>query len=73
MGKTLQEYDERLRKVFSKIRESGLKLKTVDCISGTLFRHKVLKLIPQKLKQLLKCPWQGQLMNYRGFLVWLIT
>ena len=30
-------------------------------------------MIPQKRKQLLKCPCQGQLMSYRNFLVWLIT
>ena len=30
-GKTLQEYDERLRKVFLKIRESGLKVNKTKC------------------------------------------
>ena len=30
-GKTLQEYDECLRKVFLKIRESGLKLNKTKC------------------------------------------
>ena len=40
---------------------------------GILFYQKVLKLIPQKLKQLLKCSCHSQLMNYRDFLVWIIT
>ena len=39
----------------------------------TLFRQKVLKLTHPKLKQLLKCSCQGQLMNYRDLLVWLNT
>ena len=39
----------------------------------TLFHQKVLKLILRKLKQLLKCLFEGQLMNYWDFLVWLIT
>ena len=30
-GKTLQEHDERLRKVFLKIKESGLKLGKTKC------------------------------------------
>ena len=30
-GKTLQEHDKRLRKVFLKIRESGLKLNKTKC------------------------------------------
>ena len=80
-GKTLQEHDERLRKVFLKIRESGLKLNKTKCqiknsrlyFWDTLFRQKVLNLIPQKLTQSLKCPSQGQLMSYRDFLVRLIT
>ena len=76
-GKTLQEHDERLRKVFLKIRESGLKLNKLSVrlennrlyFWDTSFRQKVLKLIPQKPKQLLKCHCQGQLMTYRDFLV----
>ena len=68
-GKTLQECDERLRKVFLKIRDSSLKHNKTECQSrksqlyfwDTLFCQKVLRFIPQKPKQSLKCPCQGQL------------
>ena len=55
-----------------KLNKTKRQNKKVDCILGTLFRQKVLKLILQKLMQLLKCPCQGQLMNCRDFLLWLI-
>ena len=81
-GKTLQEQDEYLRKVFLNTRESGMKLNKTKCqirkqsiifLGDSLFHRKVLKLILQKLKQLPKCTCQGQLISYKDFLVWLIT
>ena len=58
-GKTLQDHDERLRKVFFKIRESGLKLnktkrpirKQSIIFLGYIISQKVIKLILRKLKQ----------------------
>ena len=57
--KTLQEHDERVRKVFLKIRES-LKLEKSRLYSwDTLFRQKTFKLIIPKLKQIVKYPRRG--------------
>ena len=81
MEENFMEHEERLRKVFLKIGESGLKLNKPKSLirkwSIVFLEHIILSeginLILRKLKQSLKCPCQGQLMNYRDFLVWLTT
>ena len=63
-GETLQAHPQCLRKVFLKIKESGLKLNKSKCLIrkqsiiflGHIICQKSLQLILQKLKQLLKCP-----------------
>ena len=74
--KTLWEHEERLRKVFLKIGESGLKLNKPKCQirkwSIVFLEHIIssegINLILRKLKQSLKCSCQGQLIELQRFL-----
>ena len=61
-GKTLQEHDERLRKVFMKIRESGLKLNKTKCqirkqsivFLGHIISSEGIKTDPSKIEAISK-------------------
>ena len=63
-GKTLQEHDERLRKVFLKIRESGLKLYKSKCqirkqsiiFLGHIVLSEGIKIDPSKTEVITKMP-----------------
>ena len=63
-GKTLQEHDERLRKVFLKIRESGLKLNKTKCqirkqpivFLGHIISSEGIKIDPSKTEAITKMP-----------------
>ena len=64
MGKTLQEHDKRLRKVFLKIIESGLKLNKTKCQIGkqsiVFFGHIIssegIKTDPSKTEAIIQMP-----------------
>ena len=79
--KTLQEHNERLKKVFLKITESRLTLnktkyqirKKLIVFLGQDILSEGIKIDLSETEQLLKWLCQGQLMSYRDFLVWLIT
>ena len=63
-GKTLQEHDKRLRKVFMKIRESGLKLNKTKCqirkqsivFLGHIISSEGIKTDPSKIEAISKMP-----------------
>ena len=63
-GKTLQEYDELLRKVFLKIRENGLKLsktkyyirKQSTVFLGHIISSEGIKIDPSKTETITKMP-----------------
>ena len=63
-GKTLQEHDKRQRKVFLKIRESGLKLNKTSCqirkqsivFLGHIISSEGIKIDPSKTEAITKIP-----------------
>ena len=75
-GKTLQEYDERLRKVFLKIRESGLKLNKTKCqirkqsivFLGHIISSEGIKIDPSKTEAITKMPLPRSVNDLQRFL-----
>ena len=75
-GKTLQEYDERLRKVFLKIRESGLKLNKTKCqirkqsivFLGHIISSESIKIDSSKTEAITKMPLPRSVNDLQRFL-----
>ena len=75
-GKTLQEHDERLRKVFLKIRESGLKLNKTKCqirkqsivFLGHIISSEGIKIDPSKTEAITKMPLPRSVNDLQRFL-----
>ena len=75
-GKTLQEHDERLRKVFLKIRESGLKLNKTNCqirkqsivFLGHIISSADIKIDPSKTEAITKVPLPRSVNELQKFL-----
>ena len=75
-GKTLQEYNKRLRKVFLKIRESGLKLNKTKCqirkqsiaFLGHIISSEGIKIGPSKTEAITKMPLPRSVNDLQRFL-----
>ena len=75
-GKTLQEHDERLRKVFLKIRESGLKLNKTKCqvrkqsivFLGHIISSEGIKIDPSRTEAITKMPLPRSVNELQRFL-----
>ena len=75
-GKTLQEHDEHLRKVFLKIRESGLKLNKTKCqirkqsivFLGHIISSADIKIDPSKTEAITKIPLPRSVNELQKFL-----
>ena len=76
MGKFLQEHDERLRKIFLKIRESGLKLNKTKCqikkqsivFLGHIISSEGIKIHPSKTEAITKIPLPRSVNELQRFL-----
>ena len=76
MGKFLQEHDERLRKIFLKIRESGLKLNKTKCqirkqsivFLGHIISSEGIKIDPSKTEAITKIPLPRSVNELQKFL-----
>ena len=74
--KTLHEHDERLRKVFLKIRESGLKLNKTQCqirkqsivFLGHFISSEGIKIDPSKIEAITKAPLPRSVNELQRFL-----
>ena len=75
-GKTLQEHDERMRKVFLKIRESDLKLNKTKCqirrqsvvFFGHIISSEGIKIDPSKTEAITKMPLSRSVKDLQRFL-----
>ena len=76
MGKFLQEHDERLRKIFLKIRESGLKLNKTKCqirkqsivFLGHIISSEGIKIDPSRTEAITKMPLPRSVNELQRFL-----